>query len=218
MELGQGAVAPARGPLRSLAGNPRYFTDGSGKAILLAGSHIWDNRQDRNGRPFDWAGYLYRLRQYNHNFVRLWVWEQPRLLSTGPDPAHPEAILVPEVFARTGPGTAADGGLRFDLTGYNQSHFDRLRDRVLDAEKVAFYRLIEIALEEGSWKQFRAAWPFPRISSRKVPDHTPKMLLRGVVGQDIPKAGERRTEARRDWVLFSGSHGESNGTAQLIEA
>src|ERR1700689_1311002 len=34
------------GPLRVLKTNPRYFTDGSGKAILLTGSHTWNSLQD----------------------------------------------------------------------------------------------------------------------------------------------------------------------------
>jgi Protein of unknown function (DUF4038)/Putative collagen-binding domain of a collagenase len=37
---------PARGPLRVCPANPRYFTDGSGKAMLLTGSHTWGNLQD----------------------------------------------------------------------------------------------------------------------------------------------------------------------------
>jgi len=35
------ALAPAAGPLKVHPQNPRYFTDGSGKAVLLAGSHTW---------------------------------------------------------------------------------------------------------------------------------------------------------------------------------
>ena len=33
-------------PLRVLSSNPRYFTDGSGKAVYLTGSHTWSNLQD----------------------------------------------------------------------------------------------------------------------------------------------------------------------------
>ena len=33
----------ATGPLRRHPSNPRYFTDGSGKAIYLTGSHTWSN-------------------------------------------------------------------------------------------------------------------------------------------------------------------------------
>src|SRR5271163_2868509 len=43
---GRHSRRPAEGPLRILASNPRYFTDGSGKAIYLAGSHTWANMLD----------------------------------------------------------------------------------------------------------------------------------------------------------------------------
>lgn len=131
--------APARGPLRVSPENPRYFTDGAGNVVFLTGSHTWDNRQDIGSRPFEWKEYLARLQRYNHNFVRLWVWEQPKGLTTGPDPAEPTATLTPEVFGRTGPGFAADGGLKFDLTKYSDSHFDRLRRRVIDARDRGIY-------------------------------------------------------------------------------
>src|SRR5262245_55679789 len=36
----------ARGPLGVHPTNPRYFTDGSGKAAYLTGSHTWSNLQD----------------------------------------------------------------------------------------------------------------------------------------------------------------------------
>ena len=35
-----------QGPLRVHPKNPRYFTDGSGGAIYLTGSHTWLNLQD----------------------------------------------------------------------------------------------------------------------------------------------------------------------------
>jgi hypothetical protein len=34
------------GPLKPLPANNRYFTDGSGKAVILSGSHTWDDFQD----------------------------------------------------------------------------------------------------------------------------------------------------------------------------
>jgi hypothetical protein len=37
------AHGPMDRPLRILASNPRYFTDGSGKAVFLAGCHTWEN-------------------------------------------------------------------------------------------------------------------------------------------------------------------------------
>ena len=37
----------ATGPLRVHPKNPRYFTDGSGRAVYLTGSHTWSNLQDQ---------------------------------------------------------------------------------------------------------------------------------------------------------------------------
>ncbi len=57
--------------------NPRYFTDGSGRAIYLTGSHTWNNLQHNSVYPgVDYERYLDFLKKYNHNFIRLWVWEQ----------------------------------------------------------------------------------------------------------------------------------------------
>ena len=78
---------PAPGPLRQLSSNPRWFTDGSGRAVLLAGSHTWWVLQDNNllmvegGDPppvFDYEGFLDLLVRHDHNFFRLWRWELPR--------------------------------------------------------------------------------------------------------------------------------------------
>ena len=52
----------------------------------------------------------------------------------------------------------------------------------------------------------------------QVPDRVPKMLLRGAVGDDIVEASEPSRTGKRNWALFSGTHIESNGIAQLIEA
>lgn len=67
---------PAVGPLRVGSANPRYFTDGNGKATYLTGSHTWNNFQDTPHPKLDYVGYLRLLGRENHNFMRLWVWEQ----------------------------------------------------------------------------------------------------------------------------------------------
>src|SRR5262249_40145792 len=51
------------GPLRVLASNPRYFTDGTGKAVYLVGSHTWSNGMEDRGTinpppAFDYSGYI----------------------------------------------------------------------------------------------------------------------------------------------------------------
>ena len=43
---GAKAQSIASGPLRVDSCNPRYFTDGSGKAIYMTGAHTWANLVD----------------------------------------------------------------------------------------------------------------------------------------------------------------------------
>ncbi|MFO7957163.1 MAG: hypothetical protein R6X33_08670 [Candidatus Brocadiia bacterium] len=74
--MAQGAV---HGPLRRNPANPRYFTDDTGEAVFLTGSHTWNNLQDMGPddppMAFDWDRYLDWLTDLNHNFVRLWAWD-----------------------------------------------------------------------------------------------------------------------------------------------
>jgi len=57
----------------------------------------------------------------------------------------------------------------------------------------------------------------PFLLSR-FPVETPKLVLRGVVGSDVLEASNQINGERRKRVLFSGTHIESNGVAELIEA
>src|SRR6478609_5651962 len=63
---------PATGPLRKLSTNGRYFTDGSGKAVYLTGSHSWDTFQRwlTTSNP---AQYLDLMQANNLNYMRFWV-------------------------------------------------------------------------------------------------------------------------------------------------
>jgi hypothetical protein len=47
--------------------------------------------------------------------------------------------FVPRPYQRTGPGTANDGELKFDLTRFDQAYFDRLRARVSEAGERGIY-------------------------------------------------------------------------------
>jgi hypothetical protein len=139
---------PAKGPLRVSAVNPRYFADGSGNVVYLAGSHTWNNFQDwgaSNPPPvFDYPGYLAFLHQYHLNFFRLWRWEQAEDLPWSPQ----ETVgFVPMPYLRTGPGRALDGGLKFDLTRFNEGYFTRLRERVRAAGDQGIY--VSIMLFDG---------------------------------------------------------------------
>src|SRR5439155_8589099 len=57
----------------------------------------------------------------------------------------------------------------------------------------------------------------PHLLSQAGPDK-PKLLLRGFVGDDIVSASRLPRTARKNIVLFSGTHIRSNGVAELIAA
>jgi len=148
------AGEPARGPLQVHPDNPRYFTDGTGRAIYLTGSHTWMDFKDLGPGPpppkFDYADYLDRMRRYNHNFIRLWTWELSRYSYAGTkDNPH---YAQPFPWQRTGPSKALDGGLRFDLTKFDQAYFDRLRERIVQARDRGIY--VSVMLFEGHGMQF----------------------------------------------------------------
>lgn len=135
------------GPLRVNPDNPRYFTDNSGKAIFLTGSHTWSNFQEvgsSNPPPTtDYSTYLDFLDFNNHNFFRLWAWEQSKWAPWTSD----QIWFAPSIFQRTGPGNALDGGLKFDLTKLNQAYFDRMRSRIIEAANQGNY--VSIMLFDG---------------------------------------------------------------------
>jgi hypothetical protein len=136
----------AKGPLRIHPRNPRYFTDGTGRAVFLTGSHTWANLQDTGippVRPFDWTGYLEMMRQHNHNFMRLWSWEQAAWAPWTSD----KIVFEPHPYLRKGPGTALDGGLKFDLQAFNPEYFKRMRARITEAGKLGIY--VSIMLFQG---------------------------------------------------------------------
>ena len=161
------ATGPIKRPLRALATNPNYFTDGSGKAIYLTGSHTWNDLQDwgTNGlvRSFDFAAYVKMLVRNNHNFTLLWTTELPafhNLPTTASAP--PDFCVAPHPWPRTGPGKASDGKPRFDLTKFNEDYFQRLRSRVQQLNEAGIHA--GIYFFTGEWLlYFRCAgdgYPF----------------------------------------------------------
>lgn len=140
---------PLNGPLRVNPLNPRYFTNDSGRGIFLTGSHTWANLIDlgRSDPPrrFDYSAYLDFLTRHNHNFFRLWVWEQSHWQT--PLEAAEAGWFAPLQYSRTGPGVALDGKPKCDLRKFNTDYFDRLRDRVLRAGQRGIY--VSIMLFNG---------------------------------------------------------------------
>jgi hypothetical protein len=146
----------ATGPLRANPANPRYFTDASGKAIYLTGSHTWANLMDRGqANPpavtFDYAAYMKWMVNHNFNFMRLWTAELPNA-GPGPDYSEGNFVALPWKWRRTGPGVATDGGLKFDLSELDQSYFDRMRARTITAGQNGIY--VSVMLFNGFEWQF----------------------------------------------------------------
>ena len=136
------------GPLKASTTNPRYFTDNSGKAILLTGSHTWATMFDQGESDpppvFNITQFCDYLKNNGHNFTRTFVWEQSRrgtwiagaYFWFNP-PAYfwfsPSASYwfnPPPMYKRTGPGTAEDGKLKWNLDSLYQPYFDWIRTRV----------------------------------------------------------------------------------------
>lgn len=145
-----GAEAAAiAGPLRRNPADTRYLVDPTGKPVYLTGSHTWASLQDNgNGYPppqFDYTKYLDFLTANNHNFFRLWTWEQSRwTLETADD----NYWFYPDTpYVRTGPGNALDGKAKWDLTQFNQAYFDRMRQRIIAAGARGIY--VSIMLFDG---------------------------------------------------------------------
>jgi Family of unknown function (DUF6298)/Putative collagen-binding domain of a collagenase len=126
------------------SGNPHYFKDASGNALILTGPQTWNTLQDWgiDGSPqvLDFNAFVKFLTAHGANFTLLWAVELPKfcgLPSTANSP--PDFTVIPFPWLRTGPGKATDGGLKFDLTRFNQSYFHRLRTRVQALNNAGIY-------------------------------------------------------------------------------
>lgn len=146
-----------RGPLRRHPANPRYFTDDSGRAILLTGSHTWNNLVDMGPIDppprFDYEAYLNWMAGYGHNFFRMWAWELTEWNTAGNREKDAQVHRAyPHPWKRTGPGNALDGKAKFNLKEFDQEYFDRLRQRTKLAQDRGMY--VAVMLFEGWGIQF----------------------------------------------------------------
>jgi hypothetical protein len=141
------AANAVSGPLRVSAINPRYFADPSGRVVYLTGSEYWKTIQDNgpsNPPPtFDYPAFLSFLQRHNHNFTRLYMWEQSRW-SAETSLSH---WFSPTLYVRTGPGVGSDGGAKFDLNKINTAYLARVRQRAVDAGARGIY--VSVMLFDG---------------------------------------------------------------------
>lgn len=125
---------PITGPLVASA-DPHYFKDANGAPVVLNGSQSWNTLQDFGTEgtlhATDFDAFVKFLTRHGQNFTLFWAVEMPKFCNhpntvESPPPAY---AVSPLPWRRTGPGRATDGGLKFDLTKYDPSFFERLRAR-----------------------------------------------------------------------------------------
>jgi len=133
---------PIAGDLR-VSHNPHYFMDSHGKALILNGSQSWNTFQDwgTGGQieALDFDAFVGFLTRHGHNFTLLWTVEMPKFCGLPNAVPSPDFVVSPMPWQRTGPGTATDGALKFDLTKFNPAFFDRLRSRVRTLDEAGIY-------------------------------------------------------------------------------
>lgn len=138
-----------QGVLRVHPGNRRYFTNDTGRAIYLTGSHTWAARQERGIEgvtpDFDFPAFIRFMADHGHNFLRLWAWEHAQWMQFAP--ADRLIRYEPLPFERTGPGEALDGKPKFDLTRPDKAYFARLRERVQIAGRAGIH--VAVMLFQG---------------------------------------------------------------------
>ena len=143
----------ATGPLRVHPKNPRYFSDATGRAVLLVGSHVWNNLVDmgREEPPetFDFAAYLDFLQRYGHNFIRLWTWDSATWDARVNGKLRRDVTyhVAPHPWKRVQSDKAPGGQPKFDLTQFDADYFERLRKRVSEAGERGIY--VSVMLFEG---------------------------------------------------------------------
>ncbi len=129
----------ADGILRLHPSNGRYFTDDSGNAIYLAGSHWWyctDGSDIYRMSDADFEDFLDWLQGFGHNFTRLW---------TG--------------WLNNAPNIHGLSGSRYDLNDFNQEYFNTIKERIQSLKdrgmfgSVMFFGSL-IGIHQGGWSRF----------------------------------------------------------------
>src|SRR4029077_18308051 len=149
MTVSNSSGTGATGPLRALAGDSHYFTDGSGKAILRNGSHTWDTFLDldmsTSPAPFDFTAYVNFLKSHGHNVTILWRKDLPTYCNWGAGGTwHVGQFAWKRTGGSSGTQVASDGLPAFDLTQLDQTYFDRLRSRVIQLQQSGIYAVVEL--------------------------------------------------------------------------
>ncbi|HIE08796.1 MAG TPA: DUF4038 domain-containing protein [Armatimonadetes bacterium] len=126
--------ARLRGALTIHPFHPHYFCDAKGDPVVLVGDYTWGTFSDID---YDYLRMFDTLKAHGLNLARVWLFWG---LEQFPPPISRRNIVP---YLRTGPGRANDGRPKYDLTRFNPSFFQRLRDMCKAArERGIFLQLV----------------------------------------------------------------------------
>lgn len=84
--------------------------------------------------------------------------------------------------------------------------------------KATFRTLISKYKAQGLQNRLSACFAASPHLLCQISHQVPKLLLRGVVGEDLVKLSKSKRMPKKKWVLFSGGHDKQKGIEQLIKA
>lgn len=168
-----------QGPLRVYEPNPIWLTDEGNEAIMVTGVHTWNVLRDigpTNPPPeFDFTAFIDMMAGYNHNFLRLWVWDMLQGVDANVYGREPNWVapmpwqrISEEAMLEQGLDPAADSNPPFDLSQLDDSYFERLRERVIAAGERGIY--VSIMLFEGFGPHFNDDGSHPFQGGNNIND------------------------------------------------
>ena len=179
---------PASGPLRVGPANSIYFSDSTGKAVYLTGSHNWNNLQDAeppfltdaDGKKLIDPGSANLSEIRFRGLSALLSKREPQFYSSvdvGGGGLGAVAGYASRQYNRSPthepvPGRPSTGLPKFDLAKFDEEYFDRLRNRVRAAGEQGIYVSVMLfqgwSIETKSWPPMTKPWrghPFNRANN-----------------------------------------------------
>ena len=132
--------------------NPKYFLFRGKPLVLIAATEHYGSVVNRR---FDFARYLAEATDKKQTVTRLFLLYRELQSARNPySPLKPESPDFVMPFARTGPGRAMDGELKYDLERWNAEYFDRLHRFLSIASKLSIVveaTVFSNTYAEGVW-------------------------------------------------------------------
>jgi len=134
-------------PIKIHPKNPKLFEYGGEPVMLCTPTEHYGAVMNR---PFDYCRYLEDMRDKSINFTRLFLLFRELQAPTNPySTCKPESPDYITPFPRTGPGIAADGEPKYDLTQWNPEFFCRLHEFLSIAEEYGV--IVEVVLFSNTY-------------------------------------------------------------------